>query len=464
MAILKTNFVNKNSPNIIFKCKYDLAINHKDNRFQNKDYSKERQKDVVDMIDYFSNPKESAMNMFDYYSGIISGKKYNLVLENGKYANSEDIKNLKKNYSKYIEKSNLWKGIISFNNSYIYENISLKTLEQKFAKEVMPQFLKYCGFDDIKNMSYVFAIHTKSKSRHIHIHFSFIENKPNYNYDNKKINYRKIGNINIKERNYLKRLMALTIEREKYYTPLLTKTNEDIDELKSYFKPNEKNYILNNTNEIIIEEKILKLGALLKDYRTINNNSSNRIKYNSIKNTNLGKEIKMLTKDIKNYLFHDQDSLLYGTKETIETDLKLINQYFEKINDDLHINQIVNDVSIVKKKEEYIDNYIYNAIVNHALYKYDKIFNTVKSKNKYNEITLDDLIQEIAYQNIKENIYDNDNKRRKQVLLNYFQNIDISSKFPSKYKMESALKKINLEMDQATEQFSKLFEYDHKKV
>lgn len=38
----------------------------------------------------------------------------------------------------------------------------------------MPQFLKYCGFKDIKDMSFVFAVHTNRKHQP-HIHFAFIE-------------------------------------------------------------------------------------------------------------------------------------------------------------------------------------------------------------------------------------------------------------------------------------------------
>ena len=452
--------MSKDSPDIIFKCKYDLSINSRDNKFQDKNYHADRKKDVVNMLDYYSNPKESAINMFDYYSGVLSGKKYNLVLEDGSYATKKNIEKIKKDYSKYIENSNLWKGIVSFNNPYIYENISLKDLEQKFAKEVMPKFLKYCGFQDIKNMSYVFAIHTKSKSKHIHIHLAFDEKKANYMYSNKKINYRRKGNLSEDEKNYLKRLIALTIEREKYYTPLLTKTNEDIDELKKYFKPNEKNFILNDVDEIFIEEKIIKLGALLKKYRTLNNNSNNRIKFNSIKNNELGKEIKNLTKDISKYLLKNETSILYESKSKVDEDLKEINKYFDNINANLHIKEFINEFDLVKTKEDYINNYIYNAIVNHSLYKYNKIYNTVKSKNKYNEITLEDLIQEIAYSNVINKKIDDDKQIRKNILDNYFKGTDLKTKFPNKYKMEIALKKINQEMEQSQEQFSELFNYD----
>lgn len=450
-----------NSPNIIFKCKYDLAIHHRDNKFQSNNYNKDRKKDVVNMIDYFSNPKESAINMIDYYRGLLSGKKYNLVLKSGKYATLKDINYLKKEYEKYIENSILWKGIVSFNNDYLNENISLKQLEQKFAKEVMPKFLKYCGFQDMKNMSYVFAIHTQSKSKHIHIHLAFIEKKPNYMYANKKINYRLKGNISEDERNYLKRLIALTIEREKYYTPILKKTNEDIDELKSYFNPNEKNFVLNNPNEILIEEKILKLGFLLKKYRTMNNNFGTTIKYNSIKNSELGKEIKALTKDIKNYLFHNQNSLLFDKAKEIKEDLNKINQYFVNLDINLHTSQTTKN-EIVKNKEKYIDNYIFNSIVNHSLYKYNKTYNVIKAKNKYEKITLEDLIQEIAILNNKENDYLTEYGRRKNVLINSFKGIDLKNKFPSKYKMETALRRINYEMEQASQEFSDLFNYDNR--
>ena len=82
----------------------------------------------------------------------------------------------------------------------------------------------------------------------------------------------------------------------------MKKTNEDIDYLKSYFNPKEKNFILKNISEIYVEEDILKLGELLKEYREKYNQSSDKIKYNSIKNDRLGQEIKTLTKRIKKYL------------------------------------------------------------------------------------------------------------------------------------------------------------------
>lgn len=453
--------MSKKSPKVIFKSKYCLALNSCDNKNTSLNYTSDRLKDVADMIDYFSNEKKKVVDMFEYYMGHTRGENVNLVLENGNYATKNDVKKIKNDYKKYIEKSNLWKGILSFNEEYLNENISIKVLEQKIAKEVMPQFLKYCGFKDIKNMSYVFSIHTNKK--HPHIHLAFIEKKPNYLYCDKRINYRRKGKITKDEQRYLKRLIELVIEREKYYTPLLIKTNEDIDYLKSYFNPNEKNFILKNINEISIEEKILKLGDLLQEYRNLNNHFSKKVKYNSIRNTLLGKEIKKLTKDIKNYLFNDETSSLYNFKKDIDKDLHSLNQYFKKLDSDNNIESDILNNSIVNKKENYIENYIYNSIINHSIYKYNHISMIVKNKNNIDKITIDDLIQEISYQNCN-NSKITDKQRRKKILNNYFKENYSAHKFPNKYKMEQALKNINYEMNNASQEFSKLFDYRDKSI
>lgn len=452
--------MNKKSPKVVFKSKYCLALNSRDNKNNSSNYKEDRLKDVDDMVDYFSNEKKKTVGMFEYYMGHTRKENYNLILEDGSNATKKDIARIKTEYKKYIENSNLWKGILSFKREYLDENIDIKTLEQKIAKEVMPQFLKYCGFKDIKNMSYVFSIHTNRKHQP-HIHFAFIEKKPNFICANNKLGYRRKGKISIDEQNYLKRLVELAIEREKYYTPLLKKTNEDIDYLKSYFNPKERNFTLRNVNEIYIEEDILKLGELIKQYREQNNQTSKKVKYNSIKNNELGKEIKSLTKEIKQYLFNDDTSILYASRKDINKDLENLNNYFDELNKNNNIEELTSDNSIVNKKEEYIDNYIYNSIVNHSLYKYEHISMIVKNKNNIDKITIDDLIQEVAYQNSKRNKY-NDKQRRKLVLDNYFKGNSSITKFPSKHQLEKALKNINYEMEKASQEFSKLFNYDDK--
>lgn len=451
--------MSKKSPNVVFKSKYCLALKSRDNKNTSLNYESDRLKDIDDMINYFSNESKKMVGMFEYYMGHTRGENYNLVLEDGSYATKKDIAKIKNDYKKYIEDSNLWKGILSFKKEYLDENIDIKTLEQKIAKEVMPQFLKYCGFKDIKNMSYVFSVHTNRKHQP-HIHFAFIEKKPNYLYCDNKVNYRRKGKITLDEQRYLKRLVELAIEREKYYTPLLKKINEDIDYLKSYFSPNEKNFALKNISELYVEEDILKLGELLKEYRNLNNQSSKKIKYNSIKDNELGKEIKSLTNKIKKYLFNDETSILYASKKDINKDLQRLNDYFDLLNENNNISEQTFDNSIVNKKQEYIDNYIYNAIVNHSLYKYNHIYMTVKNKSGLDKITIEDLIQEVAYQNSLRDIKLNSKERRKKVLDNYFKNANTINMFPSKYKMEKAIKNINYEMEKASQEFSKLFDYE----
>lgn len=452
--------MSKKSPNVVFKSKYCLALSSRDNKNQSQNYKADRLKDVDDMVDYFSNEKKKTVGMFEYYMGHTRGEDYNLILEDGRYATKKDINKIKTDYKKYIENSNLWKGILSFKREYLDENIDVKSLEQKMAKEIMPQFLKYCGFKDIKNMSYVFSIHTNRKHQP-HIHFAFIEKKPNYSYCDNNLNYRRTGKISLEEQRYLKRLVDLAIQREKFYTPLLKKTNEDIDYLKSYFNPKERNFTLKNINEIYVEEDILKLGELLKQYREQNNQTSKKVKYNSIKNDKLGKEIKTLTKRIKKYLFNDETSILYASRKDINKDLEKLNNYFDELNKNNNIEELILNNSIVNKKEDYIDNYIYNSIVNHSLYKYEHISMIVKNKNNLDKITIDDLLQEIAYQNSKEKKY-SDKERRKRILDNYFKGSSNALKFPSKHKMEKALKNINYEMEKASQEFSKLFNYDDK--
>ena len=50
--------MSKKSPNVIFKSKYFLALNSRDNKNTYFNYKEDRLKDVDDMIDYFSNEKK----------------------------------------------------------------------------------------------------------------------------------------------------------------------------------------------------------------------------------------------------------------------------------------------------------------------------------------------------------------------------------------------------------------------
>lgn len=444
--------INK-TPNVIYKNKFSLSLNNPDNKNTSSSYKMKRLKDIDCMIDYFSDEKKKAISMYDYYNGITKDNYVNLVMENGKHATKEEVEKIKKDYKKYIENSNLWKGILSFPPEFINQNISLETLEKVMAKDILPRYFKHCGFKDTKNMSFVFSIH--SNKEHPHIHFAFAEKKPNYIGSRGKTIYRRKGQFTNEQQRFLKRQVELSIVREKIYEPLITDINYDIMYLKQYFK-NDKNCILKNINEIYVEEKILRLGQLLSVYRESKNQTSKKIKYNSIKDG----EIRKLTKEIKKYLFSDETSELYQCKKKFDDNLDKLNNYFNELNKDNNVDEVIKDNSLVESKRDYVDNYIYNAIVNHSLYRYNKISFYVKKKNEdKDKITIDDLIQEVSYLNSLGNRKLDNKAIKEKVLKNYLKGSSNSLKFPSKYKLESNLKRLNYEMEQAAQEFSKLFDY-----
>ena len=174
------------SPKVVLKIKGDFALNNPDRKNTNINKIK---KETTGMFDYFGNEKKKVINMFDYFDGSLTKDKHiNIMLENGKYATKEDIDKRKKDYVKYIENSNIWKCVISFDNEYFNKHTNYKKLQDSLVKEILPMFFKKMGFDKIENMSYQIALH--SDTDNLHYHFSFIEKKPNYNYDN-KIDYRR---------------------------------------------------------------------------------------------------------------------------------------------------------------------------------------------------------------------------------------------------------------------------------
>lgn len=428
------------SPKVIFNSLYTLSINNLDNKYCNRKRSLKR---IVDMYDYYTNEEKRAMSMYDYYTGNINkDKTMNLVLENGKFASEKEVERRKKISVEYLQDSNLWQGVLSFNNDYINENIDIHKLEQELATNILPMFFKKCGFKDKDKMFYQLALHTDTDN--LHFHFSFMEKEPNYIYAKNKIGYRRTGKLKQSEIDFLKAQVVHTIEKQKIYTPLLIETNKEIDELKKYFSPNEKNYLLKNKKDLLYEEKILKLGQLLFNERF---DKDTKIKYGSIKN----KEIQELTKDIKKYIFSKSNNfnLEYGN---FKKSLKDINDYFYKINKDNNIKEIEVDTTLTDYKTKYVDNYVYNAIVNYALYNYKK--ETSKLKN----IKENDVIQSI----ILKNYLNNKKQTRKDILRNCLSNSNPKQKFKNKQNIEQAIRNINDEMEEAQKEFSKLFQNNEK--
>lgn len=427
-----------NSPKVVFNSMFTLGFNNPDNKHCNRKKSSKR---VVDMYDYYSNEEKRVMSMYDYYTGNINKEDtVNLMLENGEYATKEEIEKRKRLSLKYIEESNLWQGVLSFNNDYINSNIDIHKLESELATKILPMFFKHCGFKDVNNMFYQLALHGDTDN--LHFHFSFMEKKPNYEYSKNKIGYRRKGELEESEIDFLKDQVIHTIEKEKIYTPLLIKTNEEIDNLKKYFNPKEKNFLLRNKKDLLYEEKILKLGEMIYKER---NGRNGRIKFGSIKN----KEIIALTKEIKKYLFSKDNNFNLDYKN-FKNSLDDINNYFLRIHKENNIKNLKIDTSLSDSKNKYVDNYIFNAIVNHSIYYYKN----QKTKNRL--IKDNDLIQSI----ILKHYLKNKKQTRKTILNNYFSNPSPKLKYKNRRKVEQAIKNINDEMEDAQKEFSKLFQND----
>src|SRR5699024_8756104 len=126
-------------------------------------------------------------------------------------------------------------------------------------------------------------------------------------------------------------------------------------------------------------EKILTLGKMLFNERF---DSNKKIKYGSIKN----KEINNLTKEIKNFIFSKSNSNFKKEYNKFKNNLQKINDYFYNINKDNNINNIKIDNSLINNKNKYLENYVYNAIVNYSYFCYKKELNRSKNKIKENDI------------------------------------------------------------------------------
>lgn len=444
------------TPKIIFTCKFRFALNNPDNKFKNENYKKFLESDVKVMTGYYKDRKKEVVGMIDYYTGSKQERLVNLVLENGNYATEKEQEKIKDQIVKATENSNLYKGVVSFDTDWITQTIGLRDLEKLIATEVMPKFLKRCGFVDMKKMRYCFSFHGNTK--HLHLHLAFAELAPNHINRDGKILYRRLGMITEEEKDFFKNELLVAIERKSIMKPMLTEMNKDIEELKQYFNPKDKNFILKDINDIRLEEKIIKLGFLVEQYR--GDKTSKKVKYGSIKNNELGKEIKKLTNDIKTELFHNKGSELYQQRSKVNDDLKKLNDYYDNLNKQNHIETRIKNNKLVSEKSDYVDSYIHNAIVNHALFRTNKLQNIVKTKNTKDKITLDDLLQELAYE--KSQVYKG--KNVKLILLkNNFRGKTKSQRFRLNHEVTQAVKNLNDEMENYANDFHKLFvnnEYD----
>lgn len=362
------------------------------------------------------------MNMLDYFTGKINKHDdINLVLEDGHYASKEEYEKRKKYINKQFNNSNVWRLVISLNKDFVEYNIQWQDLEKKLAKEIIPKFLKRMGFEDPKKMCYQFSLHMNTK--HPHFHVAFMEKKPNTKgYDN-KLQYRRIGKIPNSCINYLMNELILCIEREKYFRPLSIGISNDIVDLKKYFNPKDKNFVLYDKKNILLEEKILLLGKKLNELHK----NDNSIKYGSIKNL----EVQRLTIEIRNELFDRKDIGI--TRSNFNKSIMDMNNYLKEIT---KINNIKADLSYTSNKKNYLENYISNAIINYANNHYKTEKNKVIDSN--------DILNAIILNIYKKNDY----ITKKKIVKNSF-----NKKYVCTSEMINAIKNINKELEEAAQKF-----------
>ena len=422
------------APNVVFNGMYTLGFNNSNNRDKNKNKIVKR---ATDMYDYFSNEEKRAVSMFDYYTGDLTKEdEMNLVLENGKYATKKEIEDRKKNIVNYLQNSNLWQGVISFDNDYINKNINVHKLEREMVTKILPMFFKRCGFKDPKKMFYQISLHTDTDNLHFHI--SWMEKEPNYINSKGMLSYRHKGVLSEEEINFLKNEVAHTIEKEKIYSDKIIEINNEIEELKKFFDPKEKNYLLKDKEDLFLEARIYELGKRLDE---IEKNNDGKIYYNTIKD----KEVKKIVRYIKNHLlYHREDFKAEYLK--FKDSLNSLNDYFNEYNNKNNIKSVLIDKTYTNAKEKRIMDLIGNFSVN-------------VSKTK--RISEEDYINMITHKSFKENRLLNN----KQILKKYLSDKKRNSKsntFVNYNEIKNVVKKLNYEMEKSADEFSGLFNYDDK--
>ena len=414
------------SPKVVNPSRFVYAKNNIDSKYSN---AKKNEFAVSNMKNYMRK-KQTVMNMVAYYNGELKGKEFHsYLMEDGHNATDEEANKRQKAYLKAWNNSNVYQTVLSFDNDFIDKNISLEKLNKQLMTKLIPMYLKKIGFQDPKKMLYNASLHLDSKSGHYHYHISFAEKEPNYKSPSAKKYmkpvYRRRGTIDVEDFNFFKRSVTLEVEREGLLRDKRIELNKDIEEIKKKFNIKSENYILFHISDLALEDKIDKLSTLLKEERLT---KEKKIKFNSLKN----KEIKSLTKEITNDIFN---SLLKEEKESFDKHLSEINDYYQKLNNDNNIKEkIISSVESVKKKE-YVNNYVYNAIVNGL--------NTINKKG----ITREDLLKEIIRKNYPDRIPD-----KKRNIINHI------LKKPSKAQIIKGIKSLKDEMEKASQEFSKSFQ------
>ena len=417
-------------------------------------YRKEIKKYILGFYDYSRDEKKAKTSMFDYYMGskksedVMERNKMRreemAMLKDGTFIKDDMVEDMKKEWSNYLDNSNTQLAVLSLYQDYVDENINIKDLQKEVATSLLPKLFNYCGYENPKeNLEWIVSLHSDRENNY-HFHIAWIEKNKCYKLKNNKLGHRYKLKLDENENNFMKRQVSLAIERSKLYRPALIKINEDIEHLQKYFNPKDQNFTLKNINDLDLEEEIVRLGYLLSEIR---NTDKKYIKYNSLPRNEVGNEIRSLTNDIKKKIFLSSNDIQLS-KDEINKSIEKLNDIFLDIDKRNNISnagfESAFDNKMIKDKLEKSDNYILNAIVNHANYI-----------NKHPKISEDELLQNIVYKNYKKN-----RQTRFNILSNYLSTSSRSSKFKNQYKIKQAVKNINDELEDAQKEFDKLFKVD----
>lgn len=424
-------------------------------------YRKEIKKYILGFYDYSRDEKKAKTSMFDYYMGskksedVMERNKMRreemAMLKDGTFIKDDMVEGMKDSWSNYLEDSNVNLAVLSLYQDYVDENTAIDDLQKEVATKIMPTFLKYCGYQEPeKNLEWVVSLHCDRENNY-HFHIAWIEKNKCYKLKNNKLGHRYKLKLDENENNFMKRQVSLSIERSKLYRPALTKINEDLENLQSYFNPKDRNFTLKNISDLYLEEDIVRLGYLLTQVRDTN---KQYIKYGSLPRNEIGKEIRILTNEIKDKLFDSKNELKLSKSE-VNDSIEKLNNIFLDIDKRNNISnagfESAFDNKMIKDKLEKSDNYILNAIVNHALYNYD--YGKDKTNKKSSKISLEDIIGEVAIIIYKDksnkNYHNNKKKFRLKTLENYF----IYGGYKNHDKISNALRRLSRDSNDAAKQF-----------
>lgn len=434
-------------------------------------YRKEIRKYILGFYDYSRDEQKAKTSMFDYYMGskksddVMERNKMRreemAMLKDGTFIKDDMVDGLKNDWGNYLENSNVNLAVLSLYQDYVDENIAIEDLQEEVTTKIMPKFLKYCGYQDpAKNLEWVVSLHCDRENNY-HFHIAWIEKNKCYKLKNNKLGHRYKLKLDENENNFMKRQVSLSIERSKLYKPALIKINEDLEHLLSFFNPKDRNFTLKNISDLYLEEDIIRLGYLLTQVR---NKDKKYIKYGSLPKNEIGKEIRILTNEIKDKLFNYKSELRLSKNEVDES-IEKLNDIFLDIDKRNNISNIgfesAFDNKLIKDKLEKLDNYILNAIVNHALYNYN--YNKEKTNKKSSKILLEDIISEVAIIIYKDKVNQNYFKNKKKYRLKTLENYFLYGNYRNSDKLSNALRRLSKDSDEAAKQFYEMLsdnEYD----